>query len=247
VIGAAGLRDLTVREPGLVERMDGDCDERVLFATYRRFAVVNRIVSGWRGLYRRQIRPVLRAAAADGRTPRLVDLGFGGGDIPRALGRWSRADGLPVCVVAADIDPRAARYAREVDRGGVVQYRTVSSTELAAEGRRFDVVLSNHLLHHLDQQALSRILADSGRLARSLVLHADIARSRAAYGLYAVGSVALAAGSYVREDGLLSIRRSYTPAELRDVAAQLGEPGWQVAAYAPFRLALQWSASDDRG
>jgi 2-polyprenyl-3-methyl-5-hydroxy-6-metoxy-1,4-benzoquinol methylase len=113
---------------------------------------------------------------------------------------------------------------------------------LAGAGERFDVVLSNHLLHHLDQEALAQILTDSRRLARSLVLHADIARSPAAYRLYAVGSVALAAGSYVREDGLLSIRRSYTPAELREVAGRLGLPDWRIVTYAPFRLALQWPA-----
>jgi 2-polyprenyl-3-methyl-5-hydroxy-6-metoxy-1,4-benzoquinol methylase len=176
--------------------------------------------------------------------PRVLDLGFGGGDIPRALRRWAAADGIAVQMVAADPDPRAARYARRIDPGGAVEYLTASSADLVAAGEVFDVVVSNHLLHHLEPGALTAVLADSRRLSRSLVLHADIARSRIAYALYGLGSAPLGIGSYVREDGLLSIRRSFTIPELGQTLHRLGAPGWQVAAYAPFRLALRWAETD---
>ena len=64
------------------------------------------------------------------------------------------------------------------------------------------------------------------------MLHADIARGRLAYGLYAVGITPLSVGTFLRVDGLRSIRRSYRAPEL---AAALGAP-WVVETPAPFRL-----------
>ncbi len=69
---------LARRATELPEIMDGPCDEARLFATYRHFAVANRAVSGWRRIYRRRLRPLLAAGPVT-----LLDVGFGGGDIPR--------------------------------------------------------------------------------------------------------------------------------------------------------------------
>ena len=64
------------------------------------------------------------------------------------------------------------------------------------------------------------------------MLHSDIRRSRLAYGLYAVGVTPLAPGTFLRTDGLRSIRRSYHVDELADA---LGEP-WRVEPASPFRV-----------
>ena len=64
------------------------------------------------------------------------------------------------------------------------------------------------------------------------MLHSDIRRSRLAYGLYAVGVTPFAPGTFLRTDGLRSIRRSYRVDEL---AAALGEP-WRVESASPFRV-----------
>ena len=72
------------------------------------------------------------------------------------------------------------------------------------------------------------------------MLHGDIARGRLAYGLYAVGITPLAPGTFLRTDGLRSIRRSFTPAELR--AALAAVPGrWTVSTPAPFRVLAEGS------
>lgn len=93
-------------------------------------------------------------------------------------------------------------------------------------------MISNHVLHHLDARELPGFLADSVALSRGLVLHSDIARSRRAYAAYAVGITPLSPGSFLRTDGLRSIRRSWRPDEL---AARLPE-GWRVERPTAFRL-----------
>jgi hypothetical protein len=92
--------------------------------------------------------------------------------------------------------------------------------------------VSNHLLHHLPPAGLVPFLGESAALTLGICLHSDIARSRTAYAAYAVGITPLAPGSFLRTDGLRSIRRSWTPVEL---AAAVPE-GWTVERPAAFRL-----------
>ncbi len=89
---------------------------------------------------------------------------------------------------------------------------------------RFDVVISNDLLHHLDPEHVQELVSDSERLARRLVVHNDLVRSPGAYRLYSVGVLPLTPGSFLRTDGLRSLRRAYVPHELRSLAG----PRWSV-------------------
>ncbi|MGJ1544730.1 class I SAM-dependent methyltransferase [Clavibacter sepedonicus] len=220
--------DLSRRDARLAELMDDpDCDPAALDRTYARFQVVNRVVAGWRGVYRSRIRPLLSAD----RGTTLLDIGSGGGDVPLALARWARRDGLRLRVTGIDPDPRATAFAGARPRDPDVAFRPASSAELVAEGRRFDLVTSNHVLHHLDDAAFDALLADSAALAPRAI-HSDIARGRLAYALYGPASRLVARGSFVHVDGLRSIRRSWTPVEL----ALRVPAGWRVEGAAPFRV-----------
>ncbi|MGO7983310.1 methyltransferase domain-containing protein, partial [Rhizobium johnstonii] len=119
-------------------------------------------------------------AAALGGVTSILDIGSGGGDLTRQLGRWAARDGLRVRVVGLDPDARAAAFARSRPAVAGVEYEAAFSSELVAAGRRFDLVVSNHMLHHLDGVQLGALLADSERLAPR-VIHSDITRSAFAY------------------------------------------------------------------
>ncbi|WP_228479710.1 methyltransferase domain-containing protein [Microbacterium abyssi] len=234
--------DLSSRAVDARELMDDpDADLRMLQRTYERFPLVNAVVSRWRAVYRRDIRPRARRGPI-----RLLDVGAGGGDVSRAIAGWARRDALSVAVTALDADARAIRWAQE--RGGGVEYRRAYTGELVAAGERFDIVVSNHLLHHLTEEELPALLEDSVALAADdgLVLHRDIARSRFAYWGFAAGTLPftrnLLADSFIRDDGLTSIRRAYAPGEIAEVVA----PGWQVRQAFPARLELRWEAWDAR-
>ncbi|GAA1431552.1 class I SAM-dependent methyltransferase [Microlunatus lacustris] len=226
--------DLRHRDTAVLELMDDPaCDEQALRRTYARFALVNRLVSGWRGTYRELLRPRL----STGRTTTLLDVGFGGGDLARALARWARADGLRLAVTGIDPDPRALAFVRERPATPGVTYRAADTTALVAAGEQFDLVTSNHLLHHLDAAALGRVLPECSRLARELVVHSDLRRSRTAYLGWALAARPAARDSFLHTDGLRSIRRSFTPAELAAVVPA----GWRVEPQRPFRLRATWS------
>ena len=220
---------LTSRDVDLRELMDDPaCDERRLAATLRRFGTINRLISGWGGAYRQRLRPSL---AGLGRPTRVLDLGCGGGDVITRLAGLARADGLQVEWVGIDPDPRGLSVATKRRTRGVT-FRCADSATLLAEGARFDAVISNHVLHHLSADELQEFTADSIALSSGPVLHGDIERSHLAHALYAVGITPFAPGTFLRTDGLRSIRRSYRRDEL---AAALG-PVWHVEHPAPFRL-----------
>lgn len=224
---------LAVRDLELEELMDDPaCDPDRLRATLRRFGTVNRFVSGWGTVYRTRLRPHL---ASLGRPAHVLDLGSGGGDVVVRLARLAAADGLDVHWTGIDPDPRAHEVAAARQAPSTVAFRCADAATLVAEGARFDAVISNHVLHHLGSGG-GEFLAQSLALSQGIVLHGDIARGRLAYALYTVGITPLAPGTFLRTDGLRSIRRSFTALELH-AALEREQPGvWSVESPVPFRL-----------
>ena len=204
-----------------------DCDPVRLRNTYAQFARVNRWLSGWRKVFERLLEPRLTPGAS------LLDIGCGGGDLARSLRRWSMAAGSPLEITAVDPDPRALAFAAQRTAPGEISYLQLTAEELLERGGRFDFVVSNHLIHHLEESRLHAFLEASERLGRRLVVHNDLRRHPAALLAFALTGP-LFPRSYIVEDGLRSIRRSYTPVELRSLLPS----GWRHETLAPFRNLL---------
>jgi 2-polyprenyl-3-methyl-5-hydroxy-6-metoxy-1,4-benzoquinol methylase len=220
------------RRPELVEWMDReDSDPVRIQNTFHQFRHVNRWIARWPTLYRRHLRPLLHPE----RPTRLLDVGCGGGDVARSLARWAARDGLRLEVTAIDPDPRGPAFARGMEAAGVT-FRQASTGDLVAEGARFHLVTCNHVLHHLPADLLPRFLQELEALASRRILVSEIERSRVGYLLFSLGTPLLFRNSYIRTDGLVSIQRSFTPSELREVLP----PGWTVARLPPYRLLALW-------
>nr|WP_286404241.1 class I SAM-dependent methyltransferase [Pseudarthrobacter defluvii] len=209
-----------------------DCDPRLLDNTYRQFGIINRVLSGWRRLYTRELRNLKRP---DRGPLTVLDIGCGGGDLAVMLARWAARDGMTVQITGIDPDPRAAGFARRRPPVPGVEFRQAHSGELVREGAAFDVVISNHMLHHLGSEELRQLLADSEILASRKALHNDLVRSPTAFALFSVAALPFR-HSFIRQDGLTSIRRSYRPAEL----AAAAPPGWSVERSSAFHQVLTY-------
>lgn len=224
----------TERDTDSTERMDDpSCDRQALYNTYRQFSTINSILSGWKKIYKSHIKPL--AKRADGRLS-LLDIGFGGGDIPIKLENWARRDNISLKITAIDTDQRAIDFIHQVNTPPQVTFRHCSSTKLLQSGARFDIVISNHLLHHLHTQDFHKLLDEAKRLSKKRVLFNDIERSDTGYLLFNLLSRPLFRSSFITQDGLTSIKRSYTLQELRHQI-----PGdWNVQRLFPFRLLLSY-------
>lgn len=225
---------LSDRAPHITERMDDpDCDRQALFNTYRQFSVINTLISQWRKIYTNYIRPF---ALDNGRSCSILDIGFGGGDIPMKLYTWCTEDSIKPDITAIDTDERAFEFINQIDTPGDISFDLVSSTELVERGQKFDIVISNHLLHHLHGEAIFEILEESKKLSAHRVLFNDIERSDLGYFFFNILSRPIFRSSFITQDGLASIKRSFTRKELEETAPS----GWQVKRLFPYRLLLTY-------
>lgn len=222
---------LANREPGLVEEMDKEnCNILKLHHTYRQFHYVNRLISKWRMLYINEIRPILESQDESS----LLDIGFGGGDITRSIERWARKDGHSIKITAVDPDERAFTYCQENYPNSETEWLQCTSTDLLADGLTYDIVISNHVLHHLPDKEILKLLQETEQLCRRKAIFNDIERSTIGYYLFSVFSRLFFRNSFITKDGLTSIRRSFKKQELKELIPQT----WKVKRAFPFRLFL---------
>jgi len=198
--------DRRADEEELMDLPDGD--EAHLFRTLDQFHDINRLFSRVRGLLKRTVLADMRP----GTQYHLVDLGAGACDIPVWLLHEAKRRGLSLEVTAVDADPRVVRYAEERygDHPGlnILQADALDLDTLAP----FDYLFANHFLHHLPDAALPPLIADAHRLARRGFVFSDLRRSPWSYLGFSLFA-RVYRDSFARADGLLSIRKGFTPAE----------------------------------
>lgn len=222
---------LTKRNEHLVEWMDRpDCDQELLFNTYRQFDRINRLLSGWKQIYRTYIRPVL--AELDGEEAEILDIGCGGGDIIQYLNEMVVEDGFSVNFTGIDSDPRSREYLKQISWPAHIRFRSADSETLTKERKQFDIVISNHLMHHLTTRQLRSVCDDAATMSKNLVLFSDIERSDIGYLSFSTLAPLLFRNSYIVADGKISIRRSFRREEL----IQELPDGWEVKRRFPYRL-----------
>ncbi|MGH2484407.1 MAG: methyltransferase domain-containing protein [Ktedonobacterales bacterium] len=227
---------MSKRDDAARERMDAPNAD--VAALRRSLADIRRLnaMLGWTTFTTRAVAGYVRSRGL--RDARLLDVACGSADIPRAIALWAKRARVHVDILATDANPTMLAAAREVC-AGIETIRIEAQDALAlpyAQGS-FDIALCTLALHHFAPGDAARLLGELARVGRQVFVF-DLVRSRPAY----VGAVAITRMARMdpmtRYDGPLSVRRAYTAAELRDMAARAGlvEPRVRVAI--PFRLSL---------
>ena len=220
------------RQPDLFEEMDkDDCNLNKLENTYRQFHRINVLLSNWKRIYRTYLLPLMHDSTV---TYSLLDIGFGGGDIPLSISKWAKQDGIQLQITAIETDQRAFGYVQSLSKDRSVTFLNCSSTDLVLQNKCFDFVISNHLLHHLYEKNILQILEEAKSLSNHLVIFNDIKRSDLGYLLFNIFSRLLFRNSFITKDGLTSIKRCFTFQELKQFVPQ----GWNRVRSFPFRLLL---------
>lgn len=218
------------RDTCLQEFMDDpDCDLEMLYATYNQFEAVNKLIGGWKQIYKNIIHPALLSAGSDAT---ILDIGCGGGDIIRMINTFCTEDNLEVHFTGIEPDNRAIKYIGTQPWPDNFTFLNTNSKELARQHRKFTVVISNHLIHHLTEKELNTVCADAELLTNEIVIFSDIERSDIGYLFFRTIAPLLFRNSFIVADGIRSIRRSYRKDELQRQLPQ----GWNVNRQFPFRL-----------
>jgi 2-polyprenyl-3-methyl-5-hydroxy-6-metoxy-1,4-benzoquinol methylase len=181
----------------------------------------------------------LRRAAEGMKGFRLLDVGFGDGDILRAIGRWASKNRIAADLVGVDLNERSREIAAAATPPGLaIDYRAGDYADV--EGP-FDFVISSQVTHHMTDDQLEAFLRFMEEKARRGWLICDLHRHRFAHWGFPWLARLMMVHRIVREDGRLSIARSFRPAEWAEILRSAGiDPAMvRIVRRFPFRLCVE--------
>jgi SAM-dependent methyltransferase len=172
-----------------------------------------------------------------GQRLKLLDVGFGHGDMLRRIAGWAARRGVDCELVGIDLNPRSEAIARAATpRAMPIDYRTGDFAELAGQG--WDAVVSSLVAHHMSRDQLLAFLSFMERESARGWLVNDLHRHRLAHFGYPLLARMMGWHRIVREDGTLSIARSFRPGEWDELLAAAVVAGAEVRRWFPFRLCV---------
>jgi 2-polyprenyl-3-methyl-5-hydroxy-6-metoxy-1,4-benzoquinol methylase len=218
--------DLSVRST-MPEVMDDPGVDKV---DYQRclaeLAVINRITL----THRPALRWLAQATAAlpAGAKFSVLDVGYGDGDLLRAIARWADRRGLNTQLSGIDLNPRSAVAARSVTPPGMdIDYRTGDVFSYTPDGPP-DFIISSQLTHHLcDKDVVELLMWLEANSARGWHV-ADLHRHWFSYYGFPILAGLMRWHRIIRSDGKISVARSF---RRDDWQAYLEKAGLEARIY----------------
>ncbi|MEO7520408.1 MAG: methyltransferase domain-containing protein [Gemmatimonas sp.] len=217
-----------------VEILDDPSHDPVLAVRSLHDVAKANLLFGGRHAVLREVRRVLARTPSSAPVRTLLDIGTGIGDIPASSARAAHKAGVQLRTLGLEITPALARAAQPSCTWCAVG----DALALPFADSSIDIVTCSQVLHHFDGSSAERLLRECARVAREAVVIADLRRSWLAVGGLWLSSFLLGFHPVSRNDGIVSILRGYTLAELRALVtcATGAEPvvrhslGWRVTA-----------------
>jgi 2-polyprenyl-3-methyl-5-hydroxy-6-metoxy-1,4-benzoquinol methylase len=182
----------------------------------------------------------IRRTLSGRRRFRLLDVGYGQGDMLRAIARWAKRKGVEAELVGVDLNPRSLAAARAATPPGLpIDYRTGDYVDTA--GERWDYVISASTTHHMTDAELHAFLRFMEAEARIGWMVNDIHRHPLAYWSFPTLARAMRWHRMVREDGCLSIQRGFRRGDWQRLIAESGiDPDApRIVRRLPLRLCVE--------
>jgi 2-polyprenyl-3-methyl-5-hydroxy-6-metoxy-1,4-benzoquinol methylase len=168
---------------------------------------------------------------------RILDVGFGDGDMLRAIAHWARRNAVDATLVGIDLNPRSAIAAKQATSNHLnIDYRTGDYADLA--GEQWDVILSSLVAHHMTHEQLIAFIRFMDAHAKAGWFINDLHRHGFAYLGFPLLAAIMRWHPIVRHDGQLSIARSYRPNEWPAILDEADVSGATISRNFPFRLCV---------
>ncbi len=168
---------------------------------------------------------------------KLLDVGFGDGDMLRRIARWAEKRGIVAELVGVDLNPRSELAAR-AHTPADMQIRWITGDYADLAGQGWDMVASSLVAHHMTHDQLVEFVRFMERESRMGWLVNDLLRHGFAHWGFPILARLFGWHRIVRLDGTLSIARSYRPGEWPPILAEAGVDARVYRAF-PFRLCVE--------
>lgn len=170
----------------------------------------------------------------------LLDVGTGLGDIPCRARKVATKNGVDLTTIGLDAALELARASRNALGITVCG----DALRLPFADHSVEIVMCSQVLHHFAGNDALQLLREMNRVARVRVVISDIRRSwLAAAGIWLV-SFPLRFHAVSRHDGVVSVMRGFTAAELADTVNQAVSRRPHVHRRRGFRVTTSWAPVD---
>ncbi|MFS4415172.1 methyltransferase domain-containing protein [Maribacter sp. 2307ULW6-5] len=164
----------------------------------------------------------------------IMDVGCADGNMLRALALEARKRGVALRLVGVDLNAHALAIAKEASRA-FPEISYLEQDVLHPEVGRMpcDLVLATLTMHHFPEDLISQFTQRFLDMARIGVVINDLHRNALAYYLFHAFSLFFIKTRTAKIDGLRSIQRAFTRADLQQFA--------QALPQATHRIAWKWA------
>jgi SAM-dependent methyltransferase len=217
--------------------MDGeDVSQQDFAACMTDLAQVNTVTLA-RGPTLSFVGSALAAVPAD-RVPTVLDVGFGAGDMLRAIRKRLNRAGRKARLIGIDLNPRSAPAAQALtDPGAAIEWRTGDAFAWPLDDAP-DLIISSLVTHHMADEEIVGFLRWMEATARLGWFVNDLHRHAVPYHAFRALSAAARWHRFVRHDGPLSVARSFRRNEWEALLARAGIHGATVRWHFPFRYCV---------
>jgi ubiquinone/menaquinone biosynthesis C-methylase UbiE len=183
---------------------------------------------------------LLKEIERDGlRSFSVLDVGAGSGELLRVAAKWAWETERSARLVGLELNERSATAICEESR----EYPAISGVRgdafrLPFDDRRFDYVICSLFTHHFRDEQVVDLLREMSRVAARGIFVIDLHRDPGAYYFYTTIGRLFLHNRLIREDGALSILRSFKSEELESLGQQAGLANVMVEKHFPSRLVL---------
>ena len=196
-------------------------------------AKVNRVTFAYRPTL-----SFLRRAVGGRERFRLLDVGFGDGDMLRRIAQWAKRRRIAAELVGIDLNSRSRAAAEAIPSPGApIEYLSGDYATLAGGG--FDCVISSLVAHHMSETELSGFLRFMEAEAAAGWFVNDLHRHALAHAAWPLLADTMGWHPIVRIDGHTSIARSFRPGEWRAILDREGLAQARARRWFPFRLCVE--------
>ena len=169
----------------------------------------------------------------------LLDVGAGSGELLRVVAEWARRSGRTAQLTGVELNARSAvAIAERASTFPEITAVRGDALKLPFVDKQFDFALCSLFTHHFKDMEVAAILRELSRVSRRGIFVIDLHRHPVAYFFYTTVGRLFLHNRLIREDGALSILRSFTPTELFDLARRAGLANPRVRRHFPYRLVL---------
>lgn len=170
----------------------------------------------------------------------ILDVGAGSGELLRVIAKFARKQNRKAKLFGLELNERSANSILEESKDfAEIEAIRGNALKLPFADNSFDYTICSLFTHHLSDEKIVETLNEMRRVSARKIFVIDLHRHPFAYISYKIFCAVFQISKLVREDGSLSILRSFKPDELEKLAEKSDIKNAKVERIFPFRLVLK--------